>query len=93
MNGGMYQGDFRPVGLYIENGRELTPANTVTRAGAPSDTEFLKKPNGVFYIGEGEAGVVETGRFLSARTAAKFATKSGPMLVIDGAIHPAFIVN
>ena len=94
MNGGMYQGDFRPVGLYIENGRELTPANTVTRAGAPSQIpNFYKKPNGVFYIGEGEAGVVETGRFLSARTAAKFATQSGPMLVIDGAIHPAFIVN
>ena len=25
MNGGMYQDDFRPVGLYIENGREVTP--------------------------------------------------------------------
>jgi hypothetical protein len=28
MNGGMYRSDFRPVGLYIENGRELAPANT-----------------------------------------------------------------
>ena len=34
MNGGMYQKDFRPVGLYIENGRELTPANTTTLTGA-----------------------------------------------------------
>ena len=24
MNGGMYQNDFQPVGLYVENGRELT---------------------------------------------------------------------
>ena len=28
MNGGMYQDDFSPVGLYVENGRELTRANT-----------------------------------------------------------------
>jgi hypothetical protein len=28
MNGGMYQDDFQPVGLYVENGRELTRANT-----------------------------------------------------------------
>src|SRR4051794_12873060 len=28
MNGGMYQGDFRPIGLYVENGRQLTRANT-----------------------------------------------------------------
>jgi uncharacterized protein YigE (DUF2233 family) len=34
MNGGMYQGDLRPVGLYIENGRELTPANIATLTGA-----------------------------------------------------------
>ena len=32
MNGGMYQGDFRPVGLYIESGRELTSANTTRPA-------------------------------------------------------------
>jgi uncharacterized protein YigE (DUF2233 family) len=45
MNGGMYQGDLRPVGLYIESGRELTPANTVTRTGAPSQiSNFYKKP-------------------------------------------------
>jgi uncharacterized protein YigE (DUF2233 family) len=94
MNGGMYRSDFRPVGLYIENGRELMPANTTTLAGAPSQIpNFYKKPNGVFYLGANEAGILETGRFLSKRPNAKFATQSGPMLVIDGAIHPAFIVG
>jgi uncharacterized protein YigE (DUF2233 family) len=94
MNGGMYQDDFRPVGLYIEKGRELTPANTATLAGAPSQVpNFYKKPNGVFYIGAGKAGVIETERFLARRPKASFATQSGPMLLIDGAIHPAFIVN
>jgi uncharacterized protein YigE (DUF2233 family) len=94
MNGGMYQADFRPVGLYIENGRELTGVNTGTRTGAPSQIpNFYKKPNGVFYIGDGKAGILETERFLADRPKANFATQSGPMLVIDGAIHPAFIVN
>jgi uncharacterized protein YigE (DUF2233 family) len=94
MNGGMYQDDFRPVGLYIENGRELTSANTATLTGAPSQIpNFYKKPNGVFYVGAGEAGVLETERFLADRPKANFATQSGPMLIINGAIHPAFIVD
>ena len=94
MNGGMYQDDLRPVGLYIENGRELTRANTATRTGAPSQIpNFYKKPNGVFFIGDGEAGILETRRFLADRPQARFATQSGPMLLIDGALHPAFIVN
>ena len=94
MNGGMYQGDLRPVGLYIENGRELTPANIATLTGAPSQIpNFYKKPNGVFYIGDGKAGILETGRFLANNPKANFATQSGPMLVIDGALHAAFIVD
>jgi uncharacterized protein YigE (DUF2233 family) len=94
MNGGMYRDDFRPVGLYIENGHELTRANTATVAGGPSQIpNFYKKPNGVFYIGDSEAGILETGRFLAARPKANFATQSGPMLIVDGAIHPAFVVN
>ena len=41
----MYQGDLRPVGLHIENGRELTPANIATLTGAPSQIpNFYKKP-------------------------------------------------
>jgi uncharacterized protein YigE (DUF2233 family) len=32
-------------------------------------------------------------RDLAQKPKANFATQSGPMLVIDGAIHPAFIVN
>jgi uncharacterized protein YigE (DUF2233 family) len=94
MNGGMYGDDLRPVGLYVENGSALTPANTTTLTGTPSQIpNFYKKPNGVFYVGDGAAGVLETNRFLAKRVAANFATQSGPMLVIDGAIHPAFIVG
>jgi uncharacterized protein YigE (DUF2233 family) len=94
INGGMYDDDLKPVGLYIEDGRTLMPANTKTVSGTPSQIpNFYKKPNGVFYLGGGKAGIVETSRFLAAPPKADYATQSGPMLVVDGKLHPAFIVN
>jgi uncharacterized protein YigE (DUF2233 family) len=83
LNGGMFHPDYRPVGLYIEGGRELVPANTRRGPG-----NFHMKPNGVFYAGEDHAGIVETSAFLRKRPDASFATQSGPMLVIDGKLHP-----
>ena len=85
MNAGMYDAALAPVGLYIENGRMLHKANTRNGFG-----NFHMKPNGVFYFGDGKAGVMETGRYLKAHLAPGFATQSGPMLVIDGQIHPKF---
>jgi len=90
MNGGMYADDLSPIGLYIEGGKEIRPANTASVRQKP-EPNFYKKPNGVFYLDEDEAGVMETGAFLNVRPETEFATQSGPMLVIDGAIHPAFI--
>ena len=46
------------------------------------------KPNGVFWIGDGAAGVTETSRYLANPPAARYATQSGPMLIVDGKIHP-----
>jgi uncharacterized protein YigE (DUF2233 family) len=85
MNGGMYRPDYRPVGLYIENGREL--ARVSTRAGPGN---FHLRPNGVFFVAGGTAGVLETRAFLKQRRAVDFATQSGPMLVINGQLHPRF---
>lgn len=92
MNGGMYQDDLRPVGLLVVDGTEHRAVNTVDITGDVVPN-FYKKPNGVFFIGGGKAGVLETGRFLKERPTVDFATQSGPMLVIDGQIHPAFIVD
>jgi uncharacterized protein YigE (DUF2233 family) len=92
MNGGMYGDDLRPIGLYIEDGKELRAINTATSDARPAPN-FYKKPNGVFYLGDGEAGVVTTEDFIAKRPAAEFATQSGPMLVIDGKLHPAFILG
>ncbi len=92
INGGMYGEDFTPIGLYVEAGQKLKSANTKTITGTPSQIpNFYKKPNGVFFFGRGGAGIMETEAFLKAQPDAAFATQSGPMLLIDGEIHPAFI--
>ena len=85
MNAGMYDSRQLPVGLYVEGGRQLKTANTLAGYG-----NFHLKPNGVFYASGQKAGVMETGRYLRERPRAEIATQSGPMLVIDGRIHPKF---
>lgn len=87
MNAGMYHADMTPVGLYVEGGMELAPLNEDDGFG-----NFFLKPNGVFFVREdGSAGVRETDAYRTAGLAPEFATQSGPMLVIDGAIHPRFL--
>ncbi len=88
MNAGMYHPDYRPVGLYVENGVEI--AKVSTRRGPGN---FHLQPNGIFYIGSNGAGVLETRQYLRARPQVRFATQSGPMLVINGAIHPKFSIG
>jgi len=86
MNAGMYHEDFSPVGLYVENGQEIVPLNTEDAAG-----NFFMKPNGVFFVGkDGTPGVLETSVYAAANPQVESATQSGPMLVIDGEIHPRF---
>ncbi|MDU8911348.1 phosphodiester glycosidase family protein [Aestuariicoccus sp. MJ-SS9] len=86
MNGGMYHDDRAPVGHYVENGQEIM--RVIPNAG-PGNFGLL--PNGVFCIGDGRADVIETLRYLEESPACRFATQSGPMLVIDGALHPRFL--
>jgi uncharacterized protein YigE (DUF2233 family) len=83
MNAGMFGQDQSPVGLYVEDSRKLHEADT--RGGA---SNFHMKPNGVFWIGDGVAGVAETSRYLASTPPARYATQSGPMLILNGKIHP-----
>lgn len=85
MNGGMYNDDFSPTGYYVERGEEMKPLNTRSGFG-----NFHLKPNGVFWLSGGKAGVSETLAFKHAARKVEFATQSGPMLVIGGKLHPAF---
>ncbi|WP_225764607.1 phosphodiester glycosidase family protein [Inquilinus sp. Marseille-Q2685] len=85
MNAGMYHEDLSPVGLFVSGGRQLNPANE-----GDGDGNFFMKPNGVFYVEGERAGILETGTYLRRAPAAGVATQSGPLLVIDGALHPLF---
>lgn len=92
MNAGMYRANFAPMGLYIENGRELRPANTAGGEGSAGQLpNFYKKPNGVFFLGDAKAGILPTEKFLKLRPKVRFATQSGPMLVIQNKLNPTFI--
>lgn len=85
MNGGMYKKDKSPQGLYIEKGQTIVKLDTASGEG-----NFYLKPNGVFHItNKKEAKIAATDVFI-ANTDIKFATQSGPMLLINGEIHAAF---
>lgn len=93
-NAGMYLDNFSPMGLYTENGQTLVHINTRRIEGGGSAVpNFYKAPNGVFYFGNHGAGILTTDEYLARAPEASFATQSGPMLVIAGAIHPAFIAD
>ena len=87
MNAGMFHRDLAPVGLYIENGTEV--ARLVTRDG-PGNFGLL--PNGVFCIGDGFS-VVESRTFKDTAPTCRYASQSGPMLVIEGQLHPRFLAT
>lgn len=85
MNGGMYMEDQKPLGLYIENGKVITKLNTRSASG-----NFYMKPNGVFYITDKNKAVVcKTEEFIN-NGHIKYATQSGPMLIINDTIHKDF---
>jgi uncharacterized protein YigE (DUF2233 family) len=91
MNAGMYHSDRAPVGLLVTEGAEQS--GIVTSDG-PGNFGLL--PNGVFCIRDkpatgGSFAVVESRSFKARPPACRFATQSGPMLVIDGALHPRFL--
>ncbi len=88
MNGGMYDDAKAPIGLYVQDGKELKSANT-----RPGPGNFHMLPNGVFYVRGDTAGVMETRAFVDAGIEPDFATQSGPMLLIDGQFHPRFLKN
>jgi len=85
-NAGMYMEDLAPVGLYVENGEQLRPLNL--RRGDGSN--FCLLPNGVFALTDAGARVVESTEYKTIRAQTRLATQSGPMLVIDGKLHPKF---
>lgn len=86
MNSGIYAEDYTPLGLHIENGNTLRRLNRGKAGGG----NFSLKPNGVFFIEQGKARILETGEYDKAEVQPELAVQSGPLLVQRGKIHPRF---
>ena len=85
MNGGMYHEDRRPVGFLRDDHGDQASVNTKDGPG-----NFHMKPNGVFWLKDGVAGISESEAYMSASIDPDYATQSGPMLVIEDEVHPNF---
>lgn len=84
MNAGMFDDEGKPIGYFVENSERLKELNT-----ADGEGNFHMKPNGVFYGTNGEWHVRTTEDFLAnVKDRPVFGTQSGPMLVVDGKLHP-----
>ena len=80
-NAGIYDRDYRPLGLTIAGGKTLRPLNTTRAAEARGN--FGMQPNGVFYVDRRGTCRRRARRRRGAAHAidARVATQSGPMLV------------
>lgn len=86
MNAGMFHPNYSPVGLYIGQGRQKFPLNQNDGFG-----NFFLKPNGVLAWHKDQAFIGTTEQWLESDFKAEYATQSGPMLVVNGKIHPKFL--
>lgn len=89
MNAGMFDASGLPIGYYVEDGAEQKPLNR-----RPGPGNFHLKPNGVFW-GDAKGWHVATTDDFAAHKPdhVRFATQSGPMLLIDGQLHPRLAEN
>ena len=88
VNAGMYKTDNSPQGLFIDETMLISPLDTTTGNG-----NFYLKPNGVFYITTSNEAHICISEKIIINNSIKYATQSGPMLLIDGNIHTAFKVQ
>lgn len=83
-NAGIFTPEFVPGGLLVSDGEQLVPLNLNEGSG-----NFHLMPNGVFAIlDDGTAQVVDSVDYTPDGVLQ--ATQSGPALVLDGQLHPAF---
>jgi len=91
-NAGIYDREYRPLGLTIAGGKTLRSINNAHGSGRAGN--FGMQPNGIFYVDrDGNAGVVQTAKWHDRGIDARVATQSGPMLLIDGRINSEFLEN
>lgn len=84
MNGGMYGDDLKPIGYFVQKGERLKELNR----GA-GDGNFYMKPNGVFFGNGAKWQVLGSNTFFNTvGDRPQFGTQSGPLLLVDGKLHP-----
>lgn len=89
VNGGMFDDDGKPIGYYVEGGNRLKELNRNAGSG-----NFHMAPNGVFFGSEGKWQVRTSDDFFSnVGDRPQFGTQSGPMLLIEGKLHPEITDN
>ena len=93
-NAGMFEESQKPLGLYIENKKEVVSLNEKD----PNDDNFYLMPNGVFFVDTANhAFIKETKDFKKEYSkkmkSIKLATQSGPLLLNNNEIHKEFQKN
>lgn len=84
VNAGMFDEAGDPIGYFVQGGERTKELNT-----ADGEGNFHMKPNGVFF-GTGDKWEIRTSDDFLKNVSDRpdFGTQSGPMLVIDGKLHP-----
>ena len=86
MNAGMYDEEGRPIGLFVTEGKVGKRLNLRSGSG-----NFHLLPNGVFaQDNKGGLSITPSPDFAERVPSPRWATQSGPMLLIDGEVHPKF---
>lgn len=90
LNAGMYNESYAPIGYTVTKGKEIRALNLNEGGG-----NFHLLPNGVMWWDKsGKVQITESNtldkQIKSGKVKPWYATQSGPMLVINDAIHPQF---
>ncbi len=89
MNAGMFHPDYSPVGLYVEQGRQLKKLNRQQQGWG----NFLIQPNGVLAWNHQQGILGTTQQYANQAFKAQYATQSGPMLVINRQLNSRFLAD
>ena len=88
INAGIFSPNQVPLGLHVEDFKMLHPLNLGELEGGQGN--FYLKPNGVFYLVKHEPAIVASEEYAKLGLRPRLACQSGPLLVSEGRLHPAF---
>lgn len=87
MNGGMFTPAYAPVGLYVENGKEIAKLKKLDNP----NVNFGLQPQAIFLIRNSKAEVIPVDQYKPDHVT--WATQSAPMLVVNSKMNPQLPVG